>query len=213
MARPRIHDETTGDELLHAAAALLREHGPEQLSVRQLAATAGTSHRAVYALFGSKQGLIDALAAHGYTDLARRVAAIPATHDPVADLVRAGTHGFRAFATTEPALFRLTFEEVSAQVLGEPRVRAAAGASYQALAHWVGRAREAGMVHDERTDAQCCFAFHAACQGLASCELATWRPPDGPGFWRGKSPEDLDEAWHDTLAAVVTGFARPPRHR
>jgi AcrR family transcriptional regulator len=210
MARPRIHDDATGDELLAAAAGLLAAAGPAALSVRQVADAAGTSHRAVYALFGSKQGLVDALATHGYADLAGRVRGLPTTDDAAGDLVRAGTHGFRAFALEGPALFRLTFEQVSAEVLRQHRVTEAARSSYAALEERVARARAAGRVHPDRSDGDCIFVFHATCQGLASCELAAQPPPRGPGFWRGRTASDLDAAWHDTLTAVVTGFGTPP---
>src|ERR1700747_2477742 len=40
------------DELLHAAVALLNEHGPDALQTRKVAAAAGTSTMAVYTHFG-----------------------------------------------------------------------------------------------------------------------------------------------------------------
>ena len=210
MARPRIHDAATGDRLLATAGELLREGGPDALSVRLVAEAAGASHRAVYALFGSKQGMLDALAAHGYLDLAARVSGVQASDDPACDLVRAGTEGFRGFVLGNPALFRLTFEQVSAEVLLQPRVVSASIASYEALAGWVERLREHGGVHPDRTLIDCCYAFHATCQGLASCELATFAPPAGPGFWKSKAATDLTSTWTDTLYAVVNGFSHQP---
>lgn len=213
MARPRIHDDVAGDRLLTTAEGLLRAGGPDALSVRLVAEAAGTSHRAVYALFGSKQGMLDALAAHGYLDLARRVGSIQPSAAPDADLVRAGTEGFRGFVRANPALFRLTFEQVSAEVLRQPRVVSASLASYEALAGWVDRLRDAGGIHPEWERIDCCYAFHATCQGLASCELATLPPPDGPGFWKSKAATDLTCIWADTVRAVVRGFAEQPTTR
>ena len=52
MGRPKEHDETTRRQLLDAAERLSATHGWEALTVRRIAEEAGTSTRAVYALFG-----------------------------------------------------------------------------------------------------------------------------------------------------------------
>ena len=210
MARPRVHDRETGEVVLDRALGILRAAGPEAISVRAVAAAAGTSTRAVYAVFGSKQALVDALAERGYRRLTELVGAVPETDDPVAGLVAAGVDGFRAFALEEPALFRLTFERVSADLLAQESVSHAAADSYRALRRWVRRLRAAGGVHADRSDEWCCFAFHATCLGLASSEVASWSPPDGPGMWtRLVDASQLEHIWLDTLAGVARRFADP----
>ena len=210
MARPRIHDEATAELLLDAAGELLRKGGPSAISVRAVADTSDLSFRAVYALFGSKQGLIDALAARGYLSLARRVEEIPRTPDAAADLAAAGVQAFRPFALEEPEIFRLTFEQVSAEVLQRKSVARAAYASYRALAARVARAREAGAVHPSRSDAACVLAYHSLCQGLAASELAALPPPLGPGFWPMVGDLDLAAVWRDALTSLVAGFRSEP---
>lgn len=210
MARPKVHDEATGEVLLGAAVRLLREGGPDRVSVRAVAEASGTSSRAVYAVFGSKQALVDAVAERGYRGLAALVDAVPVTDDPATDLVLAGVDGFRAFATKEPEVFRLTFEQVSAEVLGRPGVGRSALSAYQALERRVDRARECGAVHPTRSVEAVVFAFHSTCQGLASSELAAAPPPAGPGFWPMLAGRDLRQVWSDTLRALVTGLASPP---
>ena len=211
MARPRTHGPETADALLDAAAALLRAGGPEAVSVRAVAERAGISVRGVYALFGSKQALIDALAERGYRSLADRVGSLPPSGDARADLVVAGVEGFRPFAVTDPEVFRLTFEQVSARVLQQRPVAEAARASYEALARLVVRVREAGAIHRDRSDEACILMFHATCQGLASCELAAQPPPAGPGMWPMASRLDLEGVWRDALTGLVTGFAEAPQ--
>ena len=76
MARPKVHDASTAEQLLDAATTLLRDAGPDAVSVRAVAEACGCSVRAVYALFGSKQALVDALAERGYLTLADRVDAV-----------------------------------------------------------------------------------------------------------------------------------------
>jgi len=214
MARPRVHDQATGEALLDEALTLLRKGGPPAVSVRAVADAAGVSVRAVYALFGSKQGLVDALAQRGYHRLADLVNGVEDTGDPARDLVTAGAVGFRTFALEEPALFRLTFEQVSAELLSQEQVSHAAYDSYRALRARVRRLRDAGGVHPARSDVQCCFAFHATGQGLASSEMASWSPPEGPGLWTPLlDVADLRPVWEDTLTALVRGFATAPGHQ
>ncbi len=209
MARPRVHDEATGELLLESAAGLLRSGGPEVVSVRAVAEASGCSLRAVYALFGSKQSLIDALAERGYLSLAARVGGLTPTGDAAADLVAAGADGFRSFAIEDPELFRLTFEQVSAEVLAQEQVARAALASFKALLGWIRRARDAGAIHADRTDEAIAFEFHSFCQGLASSELSA-QPSPGPGFWPMMKSHDLRAVWRDGLTAYVAGLGAPP---
>ena len=213
MARPRTHDETTAETLLDAAAGLLRAGGPREVSVRAVAEASGTSFRAVYALFGSKQALIDSLAERGYRSLALRVGSLPVTDDAVRDLVCAGANGFRRFAVDDPEIFRLTFERVSPEVLRQRAVGVAARAAYDALGAWVERARVAGAVHPDRSDGVCIMTFHSTCQGLAATEIASQPPPAGTGMWALARQLDLDAVWRDTLTALVHGFGEPPSAR
>ena len=58
MGRPRIHDDETRQLLLRAAEAMVAHGGVEALSVRSLAAIVHTTTRAVYSVFGGKDGVI-----------------------------------------------------------------------------------------------------------------------------------------------------------
>ncbi|MDN5860540.1 MAG: TetR/AcrR family transcriptional regulator [Pseudonocardia sp.] len=210
MGRPRVHGAATGAALLDEALTLLRKGGPAAVSVRAVAEAAGTSVRAVYTVFGSKQALIDALAQRGYNRLSALVNGVEQTEDPAGDLMAAGLRGFRAFALEEPALFRLTFEQIPAELLAHEDVARAGYDSYRALRARIRRLRDKGGVHPRRTDEACCFAFHATCQGLASSEMAWWRPPDGPGLWAMFDVTDLTPVWRDTLTGLVERFTLPP---
>src|SRR5947209_4557288 len=102
--RPRAsatgrHDERTAAALLDAAERIIQEHGVERVSVRGLAGQVGTTTRAVYSLFGSKDGLLVALGTRAFEMLGAAVAALPETDDAAADLVRAAVVVFREFAT------------------------------------------------------------------------------------------------------------------
>lgn len=210
VPRPKVHDETTATALLDAAAGLLRSGGPAAVSVRAAAQACGISFRGVYALFGSKQALIDALAERGYRSLATGVRSVQTTDDPARDLVLAGVEGFRRFALSDPEIFRLTFERVSSDVLHQRAVGVAAIDAYNALAERIGRARAGGSIHPDRSDQACVFAFHSFCQGLASTELAGKAPPEGTGMWPVVEQVDMAALWRDALTGLVAGFATAP---
>jgi AcrR family transcriptional regulator len=210
VGRPREHDETTREALLDAAEVLLAD-GPEQISTRAVANAVGTTTRAIYSLFGSKSGLIEAVAARGYRLLVELVSGVPRTDDPADDLVRVGVEGFRRFAVERPLLFRLTFERPAASITAVPEVMNAARASYEALAEWIHRAREVQLIHPDRSELEVAFTFHALCQGLASGELSREPPPVGSSFWGNTRGMSLEPVWRDALRALIHGLAAPPR--
>jgi AcrR family transcriptional regulator len=108
MARPRTHDEALRLKLLDRAGELISEDGPKALSLRKLAADAGTSTTAVYSLFGSKPDLVNALYTEGFRRFGLRMAGTKLTGDPVDDLVALGT-AYRASALADPHLYGIMF--------------------------------------------------------------------------------------------------------
>lgn len=206
MGRPPVHDDNTRQALLDAAEQHLAEAGPDAVGVRSVARDVGVPTRAVYSLFGSKAGLLQALAARGYRLLATEVAGLPATDDPFTDLVAAGVKGFRPFALERPGLFRLTFERVPAEVVSDSDVSHASLDSYEALTRWIRRARDAGVVADRPIE-EMAFGYHACCLGLATSELSRQPPPVGSNFWRPVHGIDGEHLWHAALSAYVLGLA------
>ena len=205
MGRPRAHDDATAVALLDAAESLLASGGPAAVTVRAVAEAHGTTTRAVYSLFGGKAGLLEQLAGRGYQLLTRLVSGLPETDDAAADLVAAGVHGFRRFAEDKPHLFRLTFEDVTAQTVSDQAVAASARESYLALARWITRAREGGAI-DSRPRAEVVIPprtrAHARERGISEAELA--RIPSASGKLM---PADVD-AWIARSGAPVAPSAR-----
>jgi AcrR family transcriptional regulator len=199
VGRPREHNERTAAALLEAAEEIVEVAGLEGLSVRGLAASVGTTTRAVYSLFGSKDGLLVALGARAFTMLGAAIAALPATADPAADLVDAGVSVFRRFAIGHPSLFRIGVQ----QTMGSPELARdfadAAGEAFAGLEARVTQVEAAGLLGGRSVrDAAC--EFHALCEGLAAVEL------------RGRmmSGEEM-RIWRDALTALVAGFALAAR--
>lgn len=198
MGRPRQHDEQTRASLVTAAEQLVADGGPDALSVRTVAIHAGTTTRAVYSLFGSKQGLLTALAEQAYEQLHATVAALPETDDPVADLLAAGVHGFRPFVRAHPSLFRIAFQRVVPGLRPDAELTAARERALAPLITRIQRVHEAGLLGSTPIR-EAAIQFHTMCEGLANAELR--------GAILRILPEDDEErAWRDGLSSLVRGF-------
>jgi AcrR family transcriptional regulator len=106
------------DELLHAAAALLDEHGPDALQTRKVASAAGTSTMAVYTHFGGMRALIAAVAEEGLRQFDAALT-VPQTDDAVADLLTVA-ESYRRFAIRRPHMYRLMFGSTTAHGITAP---------------------------------------------------------------------------------------------
>lgn len=193
MSRPREHNEDTAAALLGAAERIADEEGLDAISVRSVAREVGTTTRAVYSLFGSKDGLVTALGARAFDLLGAAVADVPETSDPATDLVEAGLV-FRRFAREHPALFR-----TGIQLIGVPAEsgRGFAGAGRRALGVLHDRIRrldDAGRLGGRHVE-EAAWEFHALCEGLASLEARCLLPAEG-----------AERLWRDALSALVHGW-------
>lgn len=86
MGRPRTNDETVKERLVACAIEMFATRPRESVTVRALAADAGTSVTAVYSLFGGKEGLIGEVRNRAVAGLFRELSAVPASEDPLADI-------------------------------------------------------------------------------------------------------------------------------
>jgi AcrR family transcriptional regulator len=107
MGRPREHDEATRERLLEAAEQLSTSKGWESVTVRAVADRADTSTRAVYALFGSKQGLEQALHQAMFTRLRDLLQARERSDDPRQDVVNQAL-AYRRWAIERPERPRMS---------------------------------------------------------------------------------------------------------
>ncbi|QFT31874.1 hypothetical protein FIV00_15380 [Labrenzia sp. THAF82] len=107
-SRPR--DGTLRTKLVDAGVELLRDRGPDGLSLRECAAMAGVSHSAPGYHFKNLMGLSTAIAARGYrlfcdAMLARRDKAGPAPFERLSAIC----HGYLDYAAGHPELFLFIF--------------------------------------------------------------------------------------------------------
>lgn len=195
MGRPREHDEQTAAALLNAAERIIEEQGIDALSVRVVADAVGTTTRAVYSLFGSKEGLLVALGAYGFRLLGRAVAAQRQTTDPARDLAAAGLR-FRKWALEHSALFRVAVQRLLPDPALAVQFSAAAAETFGVLEAKVQRVKDAGLLGN-RTVRDAAVEYHALCEGLASVELRGGLIAAGTA----------ERVWRDALSALVAGFA------
>ena len=195
MGRPKIYDEQTATLLLDVSEQLVAEDGLEALSVRRVASATGTTIRAVYSLFGSKDGLVTALGTRAFSLLRDGIDALPATDNASVDLVEAGVVVFRHFTLSHPALFAIGVLQdcVPADIaLGFSQAREQALDRLHARIERLQQANQLGA----RSTAQATVAFHALCEGLAALESR--------GILRADNAEHV---WRDALRALVAGWA------
>ncbi|MEQ0563932.1 TetR/AcrR family transcriptional regulator [Amycolatopsis sp. NEAU-NG30] len=197
MARPRTHDEALRLKLLDRAGELIAADGPKALSLRKLAADAGTSTTAVYSLFGSKPDLVNALYTEGFRRFGARMARTPLTGDAVEDLVALG-RAYRASALADPHLYGIMFTRSIPGFEPNEDAEQLARETLKPLERIIRRAIEDGVFADvppETVAVGCWGIVH----GLVSLELT------------GNLPEEFDvtESYERALRANAEGWLRP----
>ncbi|GHO72645.1 hypothetical protein KSD_04160 [Ktedonobacter sp. SOSP1-85] len=94
--------------VIEAASRLLREEGPEALTVRHVAQTLDCSTKIIYTMFKGKDGLADALYLEGCAYLAQTIAQVPKAGTPAAYL-RAVAWAYWTFALAHPSFYLVMF--------------------------------------------------------------------------------------------------------
>ncbi|MFC5823176.1 TetR/AcrR family transcriptional regulator [Nonomuraea insulae] len=161
-AEPAGGRELTRRRVIDAAADLLAREGREAVTTRAVAAAAGVQPPAIYRHFVDMDGLLEAVAEHGYATFLASKQVGPVVEDPIEDLC-AGWDLAVEFGLTNPALYTLMY--------GEPR-RGTTSAAFQAgMRILLGRIRRlaaGGWLRvDERLAAQ---IIHATARGA----VLTW---------------------------------------
>ena len=195
MGRKKEHDDSTRAALLAAAEDLIQNHGANAASVRAVADAVGTTTRAVYSVFGSKDGMLEALATRLFEMLSEAIDACPSTDDPVADIVTISLDGFRRTALEHPSLYGLVFLRVVPDLRLGPEFSAVASGAFGRLAAHIARLEGDGRL-GQLSVGEAAAAVHALTEGLASMEL------------RGRLDETTAEhMWRTSITALVRGFA------
>lgn len=181
--------------LIDEAGKVLTEEGPAGLSLRRLAARAGTSTMAVYTRFGDKDGLLAAMHAEGFRRLGRALqeAASRAGDDPLAALAEMGL-AYRQAALDSRHLYSLMFGEAAPSFHPDQEGRAIADAAYEPLVSGVRTALEAGALVGGDAERIALYLWGVS-HGFVSLEIA--RKLDGAS---------AEAAYRDALVLSATPF-------
>jgi AcrR family transcriptional regulator len=178
MGRPKEHDEFTRERLLEAAERISGTEGWEAVTVRRVAREAGTSTRAVYALFGSKEGLEQALHEAMFLRLRDLLEGQAPSEDPRADLIELAL-AYRRWATERPQRYAIAVHRFLGSGSGQRSAEGieAARAALEVLDRVIRRCQDAGMFLGQEVEAVA-RQLRAAVHGLAEFENLGLLGPD-----------------------------------
>jgi AcrR family transcriptional regulator len=184
--------------LLAAAAELLSREGRPAVSVRRVADEVGTTTRAVYSLFGDKEGLLRALSADVAETMRRRHEEVPERDDPVAEIVDLA-FGYRAAALEKPNLYAVFIDEIRDNADPADPIFSLVYRSFDRVLQTVRRCLDAGLFPG-RTEFDVGRFLFALVHGLASLEL------------RGILGDEATarQTWRLSVQAALAGLRQPP---
>ncbi len=96
--------------ILDAAGRLLVDEGPKGLSMRRISHEVNASTQVLYTMFGSKEGLLNALVLEGFARLAAAQEAVPSTSSHRHHL-EVLSYAYLSNALTNPHYYRVMFHE------------------------------------------------------------------------------------------------------
>ncbi|GLW08409.1 TetR family transcriptional regulator [Microtetraspora sp. NBRC 13810] len=163
------HDELR-KRLLDVAGDLLLTHGPDSLTMRRIATEAGCSTTVIYTMFGSKEGLAEALYLEGFERFRRRLEAVPLRKDPLEYLTALGP-AYREACLEEPVYYSLMFEKAIPGFEPSERARTLARAALNILDRAIADCISAGYITPTQPR-KIADALWAAAQGAISLERA-----------------------------------------
>lgn len=189
---PRAADPAVRDRLVAVAAGLLATG--EEVTLRKVAAEAGTSTMAVYTHFDGMPGLWYAVREQAFGALAARLAAVARTSDPVADLVASG-RAYVDTAVADPALYRAMFD-----IRREHRQPATAAMTFAVLVDGVERAVADGRLARRADPVAMATRLWAMTHGVVMLVLVEALPHEG-----------LDEHLPPMITAQLVALGDGPR--
>lgn len=196
MARPRTYPDDLRDRLVAAATERLRHHAPEDMSLRQLAASVDTSTNAIYSMFGGKDELIgEVMARAKWVFISRQWEY--ANQSPSMDALTAMGMHYRAWALENPSLYRLmysrTFDQHTSFSITDE--------SLDPLRTTLQRCMDAGIILPGNAEALAMSAW-ASLHGFVTLEMSVWNDEAGR--------ERAEDVFAMHMRRLVEGMAPAP---
>jgi len=188
------------EQLVEGGIRLLEARGLQALSVRNLAAEAGTSTMAVYTHFGGMTGVVDAIAREAFARFTRALTEFEQTDDPVADFLVMGAR-YREFALANPQRYQMMFGASSESlnrhhadltVTGTATEDAEFAVSFEALLTAVRRMIQAGRIRGDDGDSAIAGRLWSLTHGEVLLEIAGFFGDEGHGLTQILAPLMID---------------------
>ncbi|MGZ4887341.1 MAG: TetR/AcrR family transcriptional regulator [Candidatus Aminicenantales bacterium] len=198
---PRVLSETDvadfRDRLCEAAERLFAEHGPDAVTMRQLAAELGVSPMTPYRYFEDKDDILAAVRTNGFERFAEALekarestVGAPARGSAVAE-------AYVTFALENPHSYKLMFDFNQPHVEKYPELVAASKRALKTMTGYVEDAIREGLMDGDPKKLG--LMFWASVHGAMILELSGMLPPGGgrdllhglqPILLRGARPQD-----------------------
>lgn len=167
--RPYHHGDLR-QALLGAAAALLREGGPEALTLRAVARAAGVSQTAPYRHFKDRRALVAGVAERAFARMGEEIARAVQDGAPGLPAFRRGLAAYVRFAQENPAEYRVMFGPELAVRGDLPRLEGVALSVFGILRDGIARLQEGGSIGEGDPGLMAITAW-ATLHGLAMLSL------------------------------------------
>ena len=213
MARAAVHrsgDPGGRERFIFAGLRVLHERGAAELTVRRVAAQAGSSTMGIYSCFGGRAGMLEAIYRRGF-ELLEDAITVPqagtadqATADPRQPIIAIAT-AYRRFALANPALYALMFERPLPGFDPSPQLRSwALNLTFTPLVAQVARAQAGGLLAGD-DPIRPSYLLWTTVHGITSIELTHAVRSPLPG-WFVDSPEAGEQMLLAAVRAVLTGL-------
>ncbi|MCO6004769.1 WHG domain-containing protein [Actinoallomurus purpureus] len=166
MGRPRTNDDTVKERLVASATEMFATRPRESITVRALAAAAGTSTAALYSLFGGKDELMGEVRNRAVAGLFQDLSMAPTSDDPLADLYALAV-AYRRWGREHSHLYTVLFGGVQSF---DPSGAVGAGDPVRPLIDAIDRALSASVLSGDATSIA--LSIWVTLHGLVTLELA-----------------------------------------
>ncbi|SFW88228.1 DNA-binding transcriptional regulator, AcrR family [Amycolatopsis australiensis] len=198
----RPAEQGNRERYLDAALSVLFDRGVTGLTVRGVAEAAGASTLSVYARFGGRAGLLDALYERTFDSLRELLEGLPpSSPDGVADLLHLALE-YRAFARESPVRYALMFERPVPGFDPDPALRSAVLRTTFAL--FIERVRR---VCPPGADARAAaYQLWTAMHGLVGAELMLASRTPLPDWFIPPTEEANEAMYRRGVTAMMAGL-------
>lgn len=190
------------ERFLEAALNVLVDRGVPGLTVRAVAEAAGSSTIAVYARFGGRAGLLDALYERTFDSLRTMLEGLPpGGEDGIADLLNLALE-YRRFAHQSPARYALMFERPVPDFDPDPALRSTVVRTTFGL--FIGRVQR---VCPPETDARTAgYQLWTTMHGLVSAELMLGSRTPLSGWFIPPTDEAHEDMYRRGVRSMIAGL-------